>query len=281
MVRTIQIAILTLLGFLLTSCQPVSDNNLPDNINIKDLAPINPDGSPEFNKLKTLNLDLHILEVPVENFSKLDEIRRTLRIRPLKFNNYLAFSENSFSAYYGKNLTLSTVYGLLQIAGAQNVIRTAVMLPDGESDDVIIKQLPQIQTVSYSSLKGSQESARIGPGYFAMHIGVVKSNALKDAATVTIFPIFTIMSSNAISQLNQIEKERDFPFTSAALRLDMTPGDFIFLAPERLIIDQSTLCGLFFGNPFGSIFLDFNDRKPPERKPTVRVYVLTCVGLNF
>ena len=75
MKRAIQIAILALLSLILTSCTQPSDNNLPENINIKDLAPINPDGSPEMKKLKTINIDLHVLEIPVENFKKLDEIQ--------------------------------------------------------------------------------------------------------------------------------------------------------------------------------------------------------------
>jgi hypothetical protein len=282
MIRIIQIAILTLPAFLLTSCvQTHGRAPLPDNIKIKDLAPQNPDGSPEVNRLKTINLDLHILEIPVENFAKLDDIRRALSTGKLKFNNYLAFSENSFSAYYGKNQRLVTVYDLLQIAGAQNVTRVAIMLPDGDSDDVIIKQLPRTQTVSFSSISGSSEAARIGPGVLAMHISVEKSDAIGDAGTVTILPIFTRMRTNTIPEYSLVEKMHDFVFTPAALRLDMTPGDFIFLAPERLITDQSTLCGLFFSNPYGSMFINPKDSKPLEHKETVRVYVLTCVGLNF
>ena len=288
----VEIVILILPVIFLTSCMYRSAEahsfaethggaSLPNNLTIKDLAPENPDGSPEVNKLKTINLDLHVLEIPVENFIKLDDIRRALSIRPLKFNNYLAFSDNSFSAYYGKNQRLSTVYDLLQIAGAQNITRVAIMLPDGDSDDIIIKQLPGMQTVSFSSMSGSSEAARIGPGVLAMHISVEKSGSINDAGTVTILPIFTRMTTNTIPEFALMEKMHDFLFTSATLKLDMTPGDFIFLAPERLITDQSTLCGLFFGNPYGSVFMNPQDNKLPERRETVRVYVLTCVGLNF
>ena len=138
-----------------------------------------------------------------------------------------------------------------------------------------------MQLVSYSSLNGSPEAARVGPGLITMHISVEKSNSLDEAGTVTILPMFTVISSNTIPELSMIEKQRDFPFTSAALQLDMTPGDFIFLASEKYISDQSILSGLFFSNPDGSMFINFDERKLPERKPSVRVYILTCVGLNF
>jgi hypothetical protein len=281
MIRIIYIAYFFMFFFSLTSCTPPSDNNFPGNIKIKDLAPISDNNSPQVNLLKTLNLDLQVLEIPEENFNKLGEIRRTLSIRPIKFNNFLAFSENSFSAYYGKNQTLRRVYDILKIAGAQNVTGTALLLPDGVSDDVPIKPLPQIQTVSYSSLKGSPEAARVGPGFIAMHIMVEKANSIDDAATVTILPIFTVTKKSSIPELSLREKLRDFPFTSAALQLNMTPGDFIVLAPERLITDQTTLCGLFFSNPSGSMFLNVDEHTLPERKPSIRLYILTCVGLNL
>jgi hypothetical protein len=281
MKRTIHIAILILPVLLLTSCSHPSDNNITDHLKIKDLAPTNPDGTPEMNRLKTMNLDLQVLEIPTENFNKLNDIRRTLKIRPLQFYNYLAFSDNSFSAYYGQNQTLRTVYDLLGMAGAQNVTTSEIMLPDGESQDLTIVTLPQMQTVSFSGIEGSPEAARVGPGAIVMHVSVKKTQSLDDAGTVTIYPMFTVMSSNTISELSMREKLRDFSFTSAALRLDMKPGDFIVLAPESLITDQSTLCGLFFCNPYGSMFMNFGEKKLPERKPSVRVYILTCVGMNL
>ncbi|MBN2589266.1 MAG: hypothetical protein JXA96_05365 [Sedimentisphaerales bacterium] len=274
---------------LLGSCTPRSDfgelsradNTFPNDIKIGDLAPVYPDGSPGNNLLKAISIDFHVLEIPEENFSKLDEIRRTLNIRPIKFNNYLAFSANSFSAYYGRNQTRSTVYDLLQIAGAKHVTNQAIILIDGETTDIPIQQLPQMQVVYFSNLSGDKEAARVGPGYITMHISVKKADTLDDAASVAMFPLFTRMSANTISQYAQLEKLHDFPFYSAALQLNMIPGDFIFLAPESHIDDQTTLSGLFFSNPQGSMFFDPQDKKPPERKPSVRIYVITCLGLNF
>lgn len=281
MIRTIQIAIFILATFLLTSCSHQSDNNITANLKIKDLAPTNPDGSPKMNRLKTLNLDLNVVEIPMENFNKLNDVRRALKIRPIQFNNYLAFSDNSFSAYYGKNQMLSTVYDLLGMAGAQNLTGTAIMLPDGESQDILITPLPQMQIVSFSGIDGSPESARVGPGAIAMHVSVKKVQSLDEAGTVTMYPVFTVMASNTISELSLREKLRDFSFTSAALRLDMTPGDFIVLAPESLITDQTTLSGLFFCNLNGTMFMNIGQNKLPERKPSVRIYILTCLGMNL
>jgi hypothetical protein len=89
------------------------------------------------------------------------------------------------------------------------------------------------------------------------------------------------MSGNTIPELDYRAKLRDFSFTDAAVQLDMKPGDFIFLAPERYISDQSTLCGVFFSNPYGTLFTNVGENKTPERKPSFRIYLLRCVGLNL
>lgn len=281
MVRAIYIAVLIVFCTLFEGCRPEPDNNFPDGIKIGDLKPVYKDGSTGNNIIKAINIDFHVLEIPEENFNKLDEIRRTLNIRPIKFNNYLAFSANLFSVYYGRNQTRGTVYDFLQIAGAQHIGNQAIILVDGESTDIPIKQLPQTQVVYFNNLNGDIEAARVGPGYITLHFSVEKADSLDDAATVKMFPLFTRMSTNTISQFAQLEKLQDFPFYSAAIQINMMPGDFIFLAPEQHSNDQEKLSSLFFNNPQGSLFFNPDERKLPERKPTIKVYLITCVGLNF
>jgi len=293
MVKVVEIAVLIMFCMLLGGCPPKSDNNLPDGLKIKDLGATNNNDSSNSNLLKVVNLSFHVLEIPAENFNKLVDVRRSLDIKPLKFNNYLAFSANSFSAYYGKYQKLFTVYELLQMAEAQTVIESKIWLADGESDNLIIKQLPQNQVVNYSNMKSEPEAARVGPGYITLHIDVEKAVSLDDSAKVTIFPLFSLMTTASLrdklpDEYKDLDNHQnfgfasqDFAFTSAAMQLNMTPGDFIFLAPEKHISDQTDLSGIFFSNPSGSLFYQYDERKLPERKPSVRVYLLTCLGLNL
>ena len=277
----IHIAVIVFLGLLLTGCNKPKEPDFPGDLTIQDLAPINPDNTSNTRRLKTLNLDLNIMEIPIDNFNMLDEIRRNLKIEPIKFNSYLAFSENYFSVYFGQFQNISTVYGLLEMAGAQNLIRQALMLPDGESENIPIKQIMQMQTIDYTSLRGDKEKVRVEPGYLTMYLEVKKSLNAENKGTVIIYPLYSLMTSNTIPELDMRFKLRDFAFDSTALKLDMQPGDFIFIAPERFIMDQTTLSGLFFSNPYGTVFMNLDENRPPERKPSFRVYVLTCVGNNL
>ena len=72
----------------------------------------------------------------------------------------------------------------------------------------------------------------------------------------------------------------EFDFSSAGFGLKMSPGDFVVLGPDKYISDRSTLGGLFFSKPEGSLFFDKTKRKMPKHKPAVRVFVLVCTGIG-
>jgi hypothetical protein len=87
--------------------------------------------------------------------------------------------------------------------------------------------------------------------------------------------------SSSIPQLTARAKLREFPFTSAAFGLRMSPGDFVFLGPKKYVSDQTALGGLFFSKPKGSLFFGATERKEPERKPAIRIFLLVCTGINY
>lgn len=284
MARTFQIAVLCLCFtvFSLSGCEtPDNPEPFQDNTSIKDLGPENPNGIPQKTVLKTINLDLHIFEIPADNISELDEIRRVLGTRSLQFINPVAFRANSFSVYSGQGQTRNTILDQLTIAGAQTLTQIAIMLPDGQAEDTIIKEIIQPQVVYFTSTQGIRETVHIEPGIIALRIKVENPAILNGTCNVTACPVFTLLKGNTIPELNQRLRLRDFAFDAAAFRLNMKPGDFVFLAPETYISDQLTLCGLFFSNPPGSIFFNKDIYKVPTRKPAVRVFLFTCVGVNY
>jgi len=61
----------------------------------------------------------------------------------------------------------------------------------------------------------------------------------------------------------------------------MGQGDFVLLGPKEYISDQTALGGLFFSNPKGSLFISKTERKPPEVKPAVRIFLLVCTRTNY
>lgn len=281
MIRAIQIAVLICLTLWLVGCPAPEEESLWDKVKINDLAPEYDDSNPQEKHIQTINFDLHIYEIPTDNIGKIDEIRRTLDTRPLRFNSRLAFSANSFSVYFGQLQMWNTVSDLLITAGGERRSRTSLLLPDGQAEDITITGFDYPLTVYYTSSHGlKKEGARIGPGILAMRIKAGNSPALSDACNITIYPVFLVPIGSTIPQLDARMKSREFPFTAAAFGLNMRTGDFILLSPEEYVTDQSTLGSLIFNNPQGSLFFQKDKRKPPELKPAFRVYMLTCTGIN-
>ena len=279
MTRATHIAVLICLCLQPAGCHWPEEKSPWDNMNIDDLAPRTSDGRPQKNKLQTINFDLHIYEVPADNIREIDEIRRTLDIRPFLYNSQRAFSSNSFSVYFGQLQTWNTVADLLITAGAERRSRTSLLLPDGQTEDITVAGFNSPLTIYYTSSYGTREGARIGPGHLVMRIKAGSSPTLSDVANITIYPVFLVPVGNTIPQLDERIKLREFPFTAAAFGLNMSPGDFIFLSPEEYVTENSSLGGIFFNNPRGSMFFQKDKRKPPEFKPSFRVYMLTCTAI--
>ena len=281
MIRPFQIAVLIALSICLMGCPAPEEESLWNNIKINDLAPETGNGTQTNRQLPTINFDLHIYEIPADNINKINEIRRTLDVRPLRFNNQLAFSANNFSVYYGRLQEWNIISDLLVEAGGERRSRTTLLLPDGQNEDITITGFNYPMTVYYvSSQSLNKEGANIGPGLLVMRIKAGDSSSLNDAANVTIYPVFKVPVGSNIPQFDAMQKTREFPFTAAAFGLYMSPGDFIILSPEEIAVDPSTLGSLFFLNPEGSMFFQKDKRKPPAIKPSFKVYMLTCTAIN-
>jgi hypothetical protein len=280
MIRAIHIAVLFCLYLSISGCPAPEENSLWDQMKIDDLAPSKNNNQMQDKKLQTINFDLHIYEVPADNITEIDEIRRTLDTIPFRFNSRLAFSANSFSVYCGQLQTWNTVTDLLIAAGGKRRSRTSLLLPDGQTEDITVAGFDYPLTLYYTSSQGKKEGARIGPGYLVMRIKAGSSPTLDDVTNITIYPVFLVPIVNTVPQLEARMKSREFPFTAAAFGLNMSPGDFIILSPEEYVTDMSSLGGLFFNNPRGGLFFQKDKRKPPELKPCFRVYMLTCTGIR-
>jgi hypothetical protein len=226
-----------------------------------------------------MNLDVHIFEIPAENISKLDKIRKTLFIRPLRLKDYRAFTANSFLVRFGQIQMWEEALALLLAADGRKIAQVSLLLPDGQDETIAITGLDGPQTIFYTSIQDSKEAAKIGPGILGLRIKAEKIPGSRGVSNVTAYPVFSLPIRSSIKQLTNRLKLREFGFTAAAFGLKMGPGDFVFLGPKEYVSDQTALGGLFFSNPQGSLF--FIKNKPPELKPAVRIFLLVCTRINY
>ncbi|MHC4424823.1 MAG: hypothetical protein ACYSYV_01855 [Planctomycetota bacterium] len=273
---------LTSVFCLLAGCaEPEEEPHVWEKVKIGDLVPYESGKAPQAQFLKTINLDVHIFEIPADNVSELDKIRKRLFIRPLRLKSYPAFSGNSFMVRFGQFRIWNEIQDLLLAADGKKIVRISLMLADGLAETVVVAGLDRPQTVFYTAADGSRQGANIGPGIVGLRIKAESIPGSKGVCDVVAYPVFSLPISSAIPQFNARVRLREFAFTAAAFGLKMSPGDFVFLGPKERVSDQAALGGLFFSNPQGNLFFSRAERKPPEHKPAVRVFLLVCSRMDY
>jgi len=251
---------------VLTGCNGSGeDQPLWQQVKITDLAPSGGTERPGARLLKTMNFDIYVFEIPAGNIGTLDDVWLALYTAPLRFDDYDAFGANSFSVGFGQTQIWNKVADLLRAAGGKKVETTSLLLPDGQADDVAIAILDKEQTIFYVSTEGTMEAATVGRGAVALRIQAEKIPGLRGVCNVSVQPVFSPPISSPIPQLAAREKSREFLFTSCRFGLKMSPGDFVFLGPEKYEEHQITLASLFFS------------RVGPE--PAVRTYLIVCTRI--
>jgi len=285
MTRTLQITTLCFLALYLIGCKGSQQRKpFSEQVKIGDISPSDGNNQSFGSSISTIDFDVHIFEIPAENIDKLNDIPSVLRAnygRPMRFNNPNAFSANSFSVCFGQIPMWKQVGDLLLAAGGQKITTASLLLADGVAESVVVSGLDSPRTIFFISIRGTREGANVGPGILALRIKAEKIPGLRSVCNVDACPVFSppILGSS-IPQLAALTKRREFLFTSAAFGLRMSPGDFVFLGPGKYTDDQTALGGLFFSKPEGSLFLSATERKGPEQKPAVRVFLLVCTGIN-
>ena len=281
MIRAFQIAVIGWLSVWLMGCTPAEKQKpIWEKVKIGDIAPTQTDKLP-VKPLKTINFDAHIFEIPAENVGKLKDIWQTLYTKPLRFNNYNAFKANLFSVHYGQSEMWNKTLDSLRAAGGQRIVKVSLLLSDSQYGGLAVTGLDSQRNISYVSSDGSREAASIGPGVVALRIEAQKIPASRGVCNVVAYPVFSPPIRTSIPQLAAQAKLREFSFSCAGFGLKMGQGDFVVLGPEKYLSDQTELGGLFFSNLEGRMFFSEAERKLPQRKPAVRIFLLVCTGINY
>jgi hypothetical protein len=267
---------------LITGCPPPEEEPIWKNLKIGDLAP-HREGKPQKSRLvESTNFNLHIFEMPSGNIDKLNDIRKVLFTKNLRYQSAHAFRSNSFSVHFGQIRMWRELLASILAAGAREINKVSLMLADDLPETIAVARINSPQTIFFTSTYGSKEGANVGPGILALRIKTQKIPALRGVCNFTAYPVYSPpMMKSSIPLLNARTQRREFPFSPAAFGLRMGPGDFILLGPKEYVSDQTALSGLFFSNPHGSFFFSENERTPIEPKPSFRIFLLVCTRTSY
>lgn len=246
---------------------PKQDEPIWEHVKITDLAP--PQGNQQGIGLllNSMNFNIYIFEMPAENIDKLHGIRQMLDTEPIRFNNYDAFTANSFFAGFGQVRLWGKIDEVLQGAGAKKIDKVTLLLFDGQADDLTVAQLYEQQTVFYISKRGAMEGASIGPGTVALRMRAQRIPGSRGTCRISVKPVFLSPKTAFAGRLDVSEDSRNFFFRSCGFGVRMRRGDLVFLGPNKYTSDQLTLDSLFFTSA--------------KAKPMVRIFLLVCTSINY
>lgn len=271
-----------LLSLFLTGCSPPEDEPIWKDLKIGDLAPRREGKQPRSRLVESTNFNLHIFEMPADNIDKLDDIRKILFTKNIRYQSSYSFGANSFSVQFGQIRMWKELLASILAAGAIQINKVSLMLADDLPETIAVTRIDSPRTIFFTSTYGSREGANVGPGLLGLRIKTQKIPALRGVCNFTAYPVYSPpMVKSSIPLLDARIQHREFPFSPAAFGLRMGPGDFILLGPKEYVSDQTALGGLFFSNPQGSFFFSETERSPLARKPTFKIFLLVCTRTSY
>ena len=258
------IAIVCVPLFLICCGSQQQPQKVWEEVKLRDLAPAN-NQQQTFRKISFVDFQILIFEIPADNISKLDEISKILYLQSIQFNNFNAFSANSFSTGLGRTSMGDKIFSLLAAAGGKRTGTISLMLNEGQADDVPVNRLSRRNEIFYTAADGTTKSTPLGPGILALRLKTEKDPVFKGVCNVTMTPVQTSGTTMWQGGQNAV-RPGNVVFENCSINMKMSPGDFIFLRPQKYINNQLSLGGLFFSRP--------------SSKPVVMTYLIACTGIN-
>jgi hypothetical protein len=282
MTRAFIVAVLSLwlVGAAGCAAPAKEERRIWQGVKLGDLAPP-PDGKrPKATFLATVQMNVHIFELPAQNVDQLDDLWAALSAKSIAMSSYNAFSDNSFRVKFGRIEMWEQIHKLLAEAEAQKVGTVALPVVDSDTTDLGIATLPANRSIVFTGNDLSSQSVTVGPGMLVLRLRSEPIPWARGVRKIIAYPTFTLPTESAIPQLSQMVRRNEFYFSPAAFAVQMGPGDLVVLGPDSYTGEQATLGGLFFARPQGRLFLNPNKPGPPQYKPAVRLYILVCSTIS-
>jgi hypothetical protein len=264
----------------ITGCEPLPDPEpVSRPVKIGDLGPRSTD-RPQAKLLGGVNFNVYALDLPADNIEELSSVWKVLSAKPIRTNSYTAFRENGFRVRYGRLRMWKRVQSLLAEAGAQGAGTTSLLISEDTPADLPVADVPAARPISFVGTDLSKQIANVSVGVLSLRLRAEPVPGARGVRKIIAYPVHSLPVSIGIPELDATTRQREFYFASAAFATQMSPGDLVLLAPDRYTGERGSLGGTFFIRPVGAVFADPAQRKPPERKPTVRVFVLICTRVS-
>ncbi len=268
MSKVVEIAFCSTIVLAFIGCNGGGQQDKPiwKDTKLSDLAPAQGTQQADLQKISTVNIQIHIFEIPAENTDKLGEISKTLTLQPFQFNHYGAFAANGFVAGFGRTSSGDRIFELLNSAGGRKAASISLLLQDGQTDYVHIIRLLTEKSIFYTTAEEKTDSKSIGPGQLTLRITAKKNPVFRGTYSITAVPAVPPPITLPGALMQDAAKLNDIVFDCCGFNLQMSPGDFIFLSPDKYAGHHNSLGSLFFSRP--------------GIRPIALAFLIVCTGVS-
>lgn len=246
-----------------------------------DLTPVGTFPEMKGQSLATTNLIANIYDIPADKVDRLNSLWKNLQLRGIRFTSHQAFRSNAFRIGRGDLSNWEWIQMSLAQIGAIKTSSYSLLLSEGQDTDLIIRPLPQRQSLYFTSLEQKPQQVDIGPGNLVLRLRDDRNFSQDNICQLTAYPTYALSSLPTIPKLAEEAKKNEVTFTAAGFQLRLKPEGLFVLGPEEYFGDESTLGGLFFFNKSGNIFSSPGPHPSARNKQAVRILVVVCTATHL
>lgn len=289
--RTRLLVFVFIFGVAIIGCNdPEQRTERTETIGIK-ISDLEPFDKPEMPVERHFRIYTFILSE--EMLASSDNIFEILSKNELTFVNAEAFKANGFAAGYAKGDLWEELGKRLKQAGAVGIKETAMIVYDDKGEDLTFGTLNKRVTIDYFTSASDSFTSDISPGHLAWRIIAIPIDDKPRTAEVSIAAVSKPDIPGSADPFLQSRKPKAVIYNVSEFELEMNPGDFLVLGPEKYDpeISLETL-NLTASGQFELLDSDSNDivDSPAgtltlgrllfklEDKPLVRFFVVVCLG---
>jgi hypothetical protein len=199
-----------------------------EGIKMSDLEPLDKPEMPP-----NIHFRIYTFILSEQMLAKSDNIFEILDKDPLTFVSSEAFKANGFATGYAKGNLWGQLGNRLKQADAVGVKDTAMIVYDDKGDDLVFGTLNERVTIDYFTSAEDSFETDISPGKLAWRIAAAAIEDKPMTAKVSIAAVSKPYVTRSTSSFLESRKPKAVIYDVSRFALEMNPGDFLVLAPEK------------------------------------------------
>lgn len=204
-----------------------------------------------------LSVDIiaYSIAIPKDSLVELESVWHLLIDEKIVFKNRELFDKNGFRGAIGSSAAWLAVKDMLLELDAGTSNTSILKIDDAQTDKIPLRKFHGNNIIYYHSDSGDFESVTVGSGDIALALKIESLPAVKGRVKVVLAPGYL--------PDKRLQGHYKHIFSEVGLSFDISPGEFLMLAPQQYPKSSSTIDGAVF-------------RTVSKNDGLLNVYIIAC-----